>query len=68
MSETVIKSSIPGVRDLLIAQASGCVVLSKVVDGKPMTSTLIAVANEDLPALVKALQEILHEKQEVESI
>jgi hypothetical protein len=56
MSETIIKSSIPGIRDLLIARASDCVVISKVVDGNPMTSTLVAIPLEDISEVIKALK------------
>jgi hypothetical protein len=68
MSETTIKSSIPGVRDLLIARAADCVVLSKVVDGNPLTSSLVAIPIEDIPALIKALQPFSNEVQERESL
>lgn len=68
MSETIIKSSTPGVRDLLIARAADCVVISKVVDGNPMTSSLVAIPIEDIPALIKALQPFANEVNEVESI
>lgn len=68
MTETIIKSSIPGVRDLLIARAADCVVIRKVVDGNPMTSTLVAVPLEDIPALIKALQPFANEVHERESL
>ncbi|MBY3073426.1 hypothetical protein HFO71_24235 [Rhizobium laguerreae] len=68
MSETIIKSSIPGIRDLLIARAADCVVLSKVVDGNPMTSSLVAIPLEDIPALIKALQPFANEVHERDSL
>ncbi|MEH2695610.1 hypothetical protein GFL93_12690 [Rhizobium leguminosarum bv. viciae] len=68
MSETIIKSSVLGSRDILVAQANGCIVISKVVNGNPMTSTLVAIPIEDFPAVFAALQTIINEIRERESI
>jgi hypothetical protein len=54
--QNIGQESAVGVRDLLIARAADCVVLSKVVDGNPMTSTLVAIPLEDISEVIKALK------------
>ncbi|NNU70417.1 hypothetical protein G9X67_34770 [Rhizobium sp. WYCCWR 11152] len=59
MSEQIIKSCVPGVRDLIVAYNQH-VVIAKSVDGHP-EQPIIAIPIEDFPAVFAALKQINNE-------
>lgn len=67
MSETIIKSDIPGSGDITIAQGLGHVVIAKSLGNHP-AKFMVLIPDEDFPAVFKALQAINNEVHERESI